>query len=187
MSDYGVPTLLDILIASDELILEALIDYIQEHVIEHHYDAIKQNFALLYETVFDYDSFQKLHDFCTEIASTFPERVFKSDSFTTIKENVLISLLKRDDIEMEEIDIWKSVIKWGIAQNPSLQSDLSTWSHEDFATFGQTIQQCIPLVRFFHLTSVEFYHHVKPFAPMATVFTIKADPVPDVMTLGEFV
>src|SRR5581483_1119417 len=30
--------------------------------------------------------------------------------------------------------------------------------------FGKTIQQCIPLIRFFHISSVDFYHHVKPFA-----------------------
>jgi len=124
LSEYGVPTLLDILIAADELILETLIDYIQDFLIDHYNDDMKQSFALLYQIVFDYNSFGKLHTFCTEIASTSPDAVFKSDNFTTMKENVLISLLKRDDLNMEEIDIWKSVIKWGIAQIPSLQSDL---------------------------------------------------------------
>jgi len=164
LSEYGVPTLIDILIAADELILEALIDYIQDYLIEHYSDAMKQNFALLYQTVFDYDSFQKLHSFYTEIASTRPDTVFKSDNFTAIKENALISLFKRDDLGVEEIEIWKCVIKWGIAKIPSLQSDLHTWSDEDFAAFGKTIQQCIPLIRFFHISSIDFYHHVKPFA-----------------------
>jgi hypothetical protein len=163
LSEYGVPTLLDILIAADELMLETLINYAQDYIIENYGDDMKKNFALLYQTVFDYDSFQKLHSFCTEIASTSPQEIFESDNFTAIKENALISLLKRDDLGMNEIDVWKCVIKWGIAQIPSLQSDLQTWSHEDFAAFGKTIQQCLPLVRFFHISSVDFYHHVKPF------------------------
>src|SRR6266487_4149591 len=122
LSEYGVSTILDILISADELILEALIDHVQDYIIENYSDDMKQNFALLYQTVFDYDSFQKLHTFCTEIASTSPETVFKSDNFTAIKENALIALLKMDDLNMKEIDIWKCVIQWGTAQIPSLQS-----------------------------------------------------------------
>src|SRR5439155_4688379 len=97
-------------------------------------------------------------------ASTCPETVFESDNFTAIKENALISLLKRNNLNMDEIDIWKYVIKWGIAQIPSLQSDFNTWSHEDFTAFEKAIQQCIPLIRFFHITSIDFYDYVKPFA-----------------------
>src|SRR2546421_10971073 len=89
LSEYGVPTLLDILIAADELILEELIDYLQDYLIKHYNNDMKQNFALLYQTVFDYDAFQKLHAFCTEIASTSPELVFKSHNFTAIKKNAL--------------------------------------------------------------------------------------------------
>src|SRR5579863_565427 len=115
LSEYNVSTLLEILIAADELILETLIDYIQDYIIEHHSEDMRQNFALLYQTVFDYNSFRKLHDFCTEIASTRPDEIFNSENFTAIKENALIPLLKRDDLNIDEIKIWKCVIKWGIA------------------------------------------------------------------------
>ena len=70
----------------------------------------------------------------------------------------------RDDLQIDEIEVWNYVITWGIAQNPSLQSDFKTWHNEDFAAFGKTIQQCIPLIRFFLVSSVDFYHYVKPFA-----------------------
>src|SRR2546423_6407294 len=101
------PTLFDIIIAADELIPKTLLNYIQDSLVENHSNAMKQNFAFLYQTVFDYDSFRKLHTFCTEIASTRPETIFQSDNFADIKENALISLLKRYDLNMEEIDIWK--------------------------------------------------------------------------------
>ena len=42
LSEYAVPTLLDILIAADELILEALIDYIQDYIIENYTNDMKQ-------------------------------------------------------------------------------------------------------------------------------------------------
>ena len=58
---------------------------------------MRQNFALVYQTVLDNPFFKKLDAFCTEIVSAHPETVLKSDNLTAIKEDVFISLLKRDD------------------------------------------------------------------------------------------
>lgn len=95
------------LIAADELILEMLIDYIPDYLLEYYSDAMN---ALLYEKIFDYDSFRKLYTFYT-ITTTFPETIFKSENLISIKGNALIPLLKRDDFDMEEIDTWKCVMK----------------------------------------------------------------------------
>ncbi|RHZ79105.1 hypothetical protein Glove_151g5 [Diversispora epigaea] len=35
-----------------------------------------------------------------------------------------VSLLERDDLQIEEIKVWDYVIKWGIAQNPDLPTDV---------------------------------------------------------------
>ena len=44
----------------------------------------------------------------------------------------LISLIKRDDLQMKEIEVWEHVLKWGIAQNQTLILDPVTWSGDDF-------------------------------------------------------
>ncbi|CAG8743493.1 15720_t:CDS:1, partial [Acaulospora colombiana] len=43
--------------------------------------------------------------------------------FVSLRESALISLIKRNDLQMEEIKIWEKVIQWGIAKNPTLPSD----------------------------------------------------------------
>ncbi|RHZ86359.1 hypothetical protein Glove_52g9 [Diversispora epigaea] len=43
---------------------------------------------------------------------------FEPGDFTSLQETALISILKRDDLNVEEIKIWDNVITWGIAQNP---------------------------------------------------------------------
>jgi hypothetical protein len=94
----------------------------------------------------------------------FPEKIFKSFDFTSLSENSLISLIKRDDLQMKEVDIWEHyVLKWGLAQNPNLIPDPITWTDDDFETMKITLQKCIPLVRFFHLSSREFSYKVRPY------------------------
>ncbi|EXX65301.1 hypothetical protein RirG_134580 [Rhizophagus irregularis DAOM 197198w] len=64
---------------------------------------------------------------------------------------------------MSEIQVWEHVIKWGLAQNPELPSDPTSFSKDDFNTLKSTLQQCIPFIRFRNLTSKEFLKKVKPY------------------------
>ena len=57
---------------------------------------------------------------------------------------------------MKEIDVWKHVLKWGLAQNPTLTPDSDSWSDDDIKTIKNTLQHCLPLIRFFCLSSKEF-------------------------------
>jgi hypothetical protein len=124
---------------------------------------IKQNFNLIYQTSFNNDSFLKLQNFCTELISKEPEKVFSSIDFNSISERCLISLIQRDNIQMDDIKVWEYVLKWGIAQNPELPSDPSNYSKDDFNTLKFTLQQCIPFVKFYNLTSDEFLTSVFPY------------------------
>ncbi|GET51625.1 hypothetical protein GLOIN_2v1848845 [Rhizophagus irregularis DAOM 181602=DAOM 197198] len=64
---------------------------------------------------------------------------------------------------MREIDVWEYVLKWGLAQNPTLVSDSKSWSDDDFKTMKNTLQNCLPLIRFFSLSSIEFSQKVRPY------------------------
>jgi hypothetical protein len=39
-----------------------------------------------------------------------PEKIFKSLDFTSLPEKSLISLIKRDDLQMKEIEVWEHVL-----------------------------------------------------------------------------
>ncbi|RGB29937.1 hypothetical protein C1646_305452 [Rhizophagus diaphanus] len=64
---------------------------------------------------------------------------------------------------MKEIQVWEHVLKWGFAQNPELPSDPTNFSKNDFNLLKNTLQQCIPFVRFYNLTSQEFSDKVLPY------------------------
>ena len=64
---------------------------------------------------------------------------------------------------MSEIQIWEHVIKWGLAQNPELPSDSTSFSKDDFNTLKNTLHQCIPFIKFFNLTHKEFLNKVYPY------------------------
>src|SRR2546421_13120732 len=133
LADYEVSTILDFLVAADELVLETLIDYLQTYLIEKHSSDLQENFASLHQIVFEHDTFKKLHDFCATFAASQPEDIFKSNDFHSLKETLLLSILKRDDLAMDEVEIFEHVIKWGIAQI-SLPTKLEQWQNEHFQT-----------------------------------------------------
>ncbi|GBC02518.1 hypothetical protein RclHR1_04660011 [Rhizophagus clarus] len=64
---------------------------------------------------------------------------------------------------MDDIKVWENVLKWGIAQNPELPSDPSNYSKDDFNLLKNTLQQCIPFIKFYNLTSEEFLNKVYPY------------------------
>ncbi|KAG9292662.1 hypothetical protein G9A89_003413, partial [Geosiphon pyriformis] len=58
------------------------------------------------------------------------------------------------------------IVELGVAK---LDSDIQTkkvlyWTDENFNAFKESIERLLPLIRFFNISSVDFYHKVKPFA-----------------------
>src|SRR5271154_3328962 len=92
-----------------------------------------------------------------------PEKIFKSLDFISIPEKSLVSLIQSDNIQMSEVQLWEYVLKWGLAQNPELSSDPSSYSKDDFNALKNTLQQCIPFIRFKNFTSKEFFNKVYPY------------------------
>ncbi len=76
---------------------------------------MEENFSLIQNTITQYNnSFIELQKYCMDIMSKYPENIFKSPDFTSISEESLISLIKRDDLRMKENDIWENVLRWGL-------------------------------------------------------------------------
>jgi hypothetical protein len=64
---------------------------------------------------------------------------------------------------MKEIEVWEHVLKWGLGKNPKLLPDSTTWSDNDFKLMENTLQHCLPLIRFFNLSSKDFFQKVRPY------------------------
>ena len=100
---------------------------------------MEQNFSLTYQTSFENDSFLELQKYCTELMSKETEKTFKSPDFTsiTITENPWSLLFNR-----QSSNEWNSSMgACGIAQNPELSSDPSSYSDDGFDALKNTLQQ----------------------------------------------
>ncbi|KAG9292159.1 hypothetical protein G9A89_005303 [Geosiphon pyriformis] len=166
LNEHGPLTILELFIAADELILEKLIDHLEDYLIEHHVKELEENFATFHETSFIHHSFKKLQKFCIEIAVNNSSAVFNSQNFTSLNRNVLCSILSWDDRNMEESEIWEKIIEWGVAKlsNGIQLKKFLNWTDENFEAFKESIEELLPLIRFFNISSVDFYYKVKLFA-----------------------
>ncbi|KAG9305127.1 hypothetical protein G9A89_001237 [Geosiphon pyriformis] len=166
LDKHGVSTILELLVTADELIPEKIIDPLEDYLIEHHAKELEENFATLQKTSFMHDSFKKLQNFCTEIIVNNSAIVFNSQDFNSLSENALSSILTRDDLNIEESKIWEKIVEWGVAKlDKNIQmKEVLTWTDENFNAFKESIERILPLIRFFNISSVDFYHKVKPFA-----------------------
>ncbi|EXX75188.1 uncharacterized protein OCT59_007703 [Rhizophagus irregularis] len=163
LNEQDTLEILKILIAAEELLLQELVDYLQKYFIENKSKWMEQHFELIHRTSFQSNSLLELQQFCTNFMANSPEKIFKSLDFTSLPEKSLVQLIKRDDLQMKEIEVWEHVLKWGLAQNPTLLPDPNTWSDDDFKTMENTLQHCLSLIRFFSLSSKEFLEKVRPY------------------------
>ncbi|CAG8647540.1 11372_t:CDS:2 [Funneliformis mosseae] len=97
-----------------------------------------------------------------------PELVLCSDDFCLLEENALLTLLKRDDLLIDELTLWDYLINWGITST-GLSRNLSEWTNKDYEILSEKVEKCLPSIRFLHISSGDFYKRIKPFAPIIPV------------------
>ncbi|RHZ60512.1 hypothetical protein Glove_352g58 [Diversispora epigaea] len=152
--------ILDLLMAADEFELEELTKELKS-LIEIKSSWLRTHFSLVYNSIFTGNNLKNLEKFCIDIVVKYPNLVF--EDFTSIQESVLISILERDDLNLEEIKIWEFIIKWGNAQNSNLPTNLNEWTKENFTTLKTTLQQCLPLIRYFQIPGTDLLKKIKPY------------------------
>ncbi|RHZ60543.1 hypothetical protein Glove_352g29 [Diversispora epigaea] len=150
------------MVTADEFEIEELTKKLENHLIETQSSWLKSHFSLVYRSIFSRNSFKDLEKFCNDIVAKYPNLIFDAEDFTSLQESALVSLLKRDDLQLEEVIIWEYIIKWGIARNPTLPVDLKEWNKENFTTLKTTLQ-CLPLIRYFHITGIDALKKIKPY------------------------
>src|SRR3954454_20644183 len=155
--------ILKLLIAVDELNIQTLIPFIQEYLIKHQLEYLQQNSVETLKTIYQHESFTDLWNFYLEKICEEPEILFNSDKFINLNAPLLELLLKRDDLILDEIFIWDSLIKWCLAQNPNILQDAEKWNKEDIMVMERTIQRFIPLIRFYDISPDDFISKVYPY------------------------
>ncbi|EXX59208.1 BTB/POZ protein [Rhizophagus irregularis DAOM 181602=DAOM 197198] len=121
-----------ILTSADNFHLQELVNYLQKYLIENKSEWIVQNFEFTQQISSKSDNLLELQEFCTKLIAQSPEKLLLSFNFISLSKKSLISLIKRDDLQMKEVEVWEHVLEWGLAQNQTLIPDPKTWSDDDF-------------------------------------------------------
>lgn len=155
--------LLNIMVATDEFNMYQLTKLVENSIIENHQQLFRKEPVGILKIVHEHQSFNNLREFCLETVCHQPEILYNSDDFINLPDHLLEVILKRDDFNLIEIEIWELLIRWGLAQNNSLDEDPSKWNHENFRSFAVILGKFIPLIRFCEISSVDYINKVKPF------------------------
>ncbi|CAI2169200.1 16230_t:CDS:2 [Funneliformis geosporum] len=170
LTDLTNSELIHLLEATDELALEELFSHIQEHLIIHSSEYIKQNPNLVIDIAFKHDAFTNLQTFCVDLITQDPQPFFSSTLFESTDISILTAILSRDDIRMKEIALWNQIIQWGL-HNSHTQVDKDEIEHDsfddvssiDFVSLKSTLSPLLPLIRFSDISSKDYETKVKPF------------------------
>ncbi|EXX74618.1 hypothetical protein RirG_049440 [Rhizophagus irregularis DAOM 197198w] len=154
-----IPDMLELLIAVDELNINSLISHIQEFLIEHQPEFLLQCKIEIIEAIHQYESFTDLCNFYLEKICEEPKTLFGSDKFINLKASLLEILLKRNDLIIDEIEIWEYVLKWCFAQQ-NIKNDPTKWSKRDITKIERGILRFIPLIRFYDIEPADFFYKV---------------------------
>ena len=71
---------------------------------------LKINYIEVLHTIYLLPKCVKLKDYCLNSICDSPKPFFISTNFPTLEEDILLDLLKWDDLTMEKIDVWNSLI-----------------------------------------------------------------------------
>ncbi|RIB05829.1 hypothetical protein C2G38_2253588 [Gigaspora rosea] len=164
LEEFDAQFIFDLLLVTDELLFGELTEIIETHLIESNAHWLRSHFSHIYKSSFENKNLKKLQKWCNDIVAKYPNLIFDSENFVFLKEDALISLIQRDDLQMEEIKIWNNVIKWGIAQNTGLPSDLGDWSCENFMTLNSTLKNCLPFIRYFQISADDAFNNIWPYS-----------------------
>ncbi|RGB27538.1 hypothetical protein C1646_746297 [Rhizophagus diaphanus] len=152
-----------LLAAADELAIIELIDHIQEHVIKNDAALLKRKLVEFLTTTARHEACSKLHKYCEGVICDDPIKFFSLEEFYYLDKSILINILKKELFNIKETEVWDYLIKWGKAQHPKFPSDISNWKPSDFSTLKETIQDCIPHIRFFNISGLDYYNKVRPY------------------------
>ncbi|PKC72806.1 BTB-domain-containing protein [Rhizophagus irregularis] len=158
--------ILKLLVASDELLLEELCDYLREYLTKERYNWIHKDFVLVFYTVRKLANCEFLQNYCFETICFDPEFIITSFSFPSLERDMYYDLLEREDLLIKEIVAWDYLIIWGIEQTSGLRSlncDRNKWNNEDYEALKETLNEFIPLIRFTNITFDDFNDKVRPY------------------------
>ncbi|CAJ0635017.1 7957_t:CDS:2 [Entrophospora sp. SA101] len=148
----------------DELLLDELIDEIQNYLVRTKSTYIEDKMSIVFQLVVKLKSCNMLQNHLLEIISLNISQYIESDDFLTLEYSAVELILKRDDLNVQEVDLWNFLINWGMANSNRLYDDeLDKWTTADYEELQSQIKNLICLIRFTTMKSHEYSRNVYPY------------------------
>src|SRR5438270_11841078 len=104
INDDDTISLVETFIASNEFGLFGVNQHIEKTLLENETVwKLPKDFI----TICQHNQFINLYKFALDLACNKPKIIFESNEFLKMKEEFLIQLLKRDDLDLKEFEIWE--------------------------------------------------------------------------------
>ena len=116
-----------------------------------------ENVFVVLEQALHFDE-ENLEKKCWDIIDLKTSEAVVSDAFTDICQSTLMEFLKRESLNVKEVDLFKAVVKWSEAE--CLRQEKETNGTNKRAAIGNAIYQ----IRFASMTLDEFAQNVSPSA-----------------------
>ena len=144
------------LIASDELLIEGIFKHVQDYLIKNPSIWIQQNLGYVLHIAFKLPCCKKLQDYCLEFIFKDPQSFITSDAFPSLDKDIILVILKSDNLLIEEAVIWDCLVKWGIEQTPELENknNRDEWTDKNYEDLKNTLSDFIPLIKFLDITFI---------------------------------
>ncbi|GES98277.1 hypothetical protein GLOIN_2v1780055 [Rhizophagus clarus] len=157
--------ILDLLIASDELCFVEILDYLQEIFLEPIKNSLQDYIVLIINLSLRHPTFNVIKQYVDFTIKFSPHIIFFSKEFYNLDQEILESLLKRDDIMIKEIQLWDCLLEWCKFKVELNNSKIDEWDDIDFIKLKESLQPFIKYIRFSHMTTSDFTDKVLPYRP----------------------
>ncbi|RHZ85548.1 hypothetical protein Glove_64g101 [Diversispora epigaea] len=97
--DTDTKTIYELMVIANELELKELSRKLESYLIESKASWLRTHFSLIYHSIFNSNEFKDLKNFYNDIIVKYPNLIFDSGDFASLKETALVSILKRDDLK----------------------------------------------------------------------------------------
>ncbi|CAG8456319.1 14795_t:CDS:2 [Cetraspora pellucida] len=165
----GVTEKLQLLKAADILMMDAFVDYLEADLIRTEISWINEKSSEVLYVALQISRCKELVSLCNDAILRHPKTFISSKEFLFMPHDYVASLIERDILGLDEIDIFAAVIMWGINNTPgiSLVDDFSTWTPDNITTLQSNVIQLISQIRFFQMSPDDF---MKKVGPLTRVF-----------------
>ncbi|CAB4393397.1 unnamed protein product [Rhizophagus irregularis] len=154
---------LDFMIASNECMLKKLTQLTEDFIVKNQQQFLQNDPVGILKIIYCCKPLVKLQDYCLNKICSEPKILFNSGKFTQLSAPLLEIILNRDDLKLEEIEIWENLIKWGLAQGQALNEDVTKWNQDNINTFKRILYKFIPLIRFYDISTRDYFNKIKPY------------------------